>query len=326
MKKLFNLSFVCASALLVVAGTGCLKDEYYEDGLAVPKISESPKVVEIMGAPEGTTSYQSSSGVFFDISPNDTTVNLVTVRLASDQPADRDIQVTLDTVGAFETIIQPYNDTNHTHFEPLPEGKFTLTPGNMVVTIPAGQREGSLQITAKPNDYLGGSYAIGFKIKSVSDPSYIISGNFNNSFVIVGTKNQYDGVYEITGTMVDIVNPALSGRYPSEIHLVTTGPNSNAMFFPFYADFYHPISNAGSLSVYGLYSPEFTFGPDGTVTEVVNYYGQPADNGRSAAIDPTGINKYDLATREMKVSYFLLQPGTSVRTSFNETFRYVGPR
>jgi hypothetical protein len=196
------------------------------------------------------------------------------------------------------------------------------------VTIPAGSREGTMSISLVPQDLIGGEFALGFRVKSVSDPDIKVSGNFNNVFAIVTVKNIYDGVYTINGTMVDQTNAAITGRYPEEVHLVTTGANSVAMFYPVYHDYYHPISSAGSLSVYGAYSPEFNFDPtgSGTVTSVVNYYGQPASNGRSAAIDPSGTNKWNPATKEMKVRYFLLQPGSTIRTRFDETFTYVGPR
>lgn len=316
-----------AFAMFTAIGTGCLKDSLVEQGLTGPEIYKSPKVVELMGTVAGTNSYQSTSVVAFDIGAKDTSAVLVAVRLAADEPATEDIKVTLDTAGAYKAIIQPYNDSNATHYTPVPAGRFTLGPADLVVTIPKGQREGHLMIRVIPNNLVGGEYALGFRIKSVSNPEVKISGNFNNLFVVVGVKNQYDGVYEMTGTLVDRVVATITGRYPEEIHLITTGANSVAMYYPVYHEYYHPINSGGSLSVYGLYSPVFNFDPtgNGKVLSVVNYYGQPASNGRSARLDDSGINQMNMTTKEMKVKYFLVA-GTAVRTEFNETFRYKGPR
>ena len=83
-------------------------------------------------------------------------------------------------------------------------------------------------------------------------------------------------------------------------------------------------------SYYGSFAPVFNFDADGNVTSVVNYYGQPSSNGRRAQLDPTGVNKMTFDAggkpKELKVKYFMLQPGTTVRCKFSETFTYLGPR
>lgn len=328
MKNILKLLTVtCALMLLLVVGTGCLKDDYVEDGLAGPEIFKSPNLVELAGTVEGTTSYQSSSVVSFDIGSQKDTLPLVTVRLASNDPAPEDVQVQLELV---PSLVEAYNDTNLTHLEPLPSSVYTFSSNDLTVTIPKGSREASLDLMVIPNDLLTADYALGFRIKSVSNPKYIVSGNFNNLVVLVGVKNQYDGIYTVEGVkFVDQINPLFGGLYPLTVHLITTGPNSVAFFDPdYFHDYIHPMSNNGNPSGYGSFAPEFTFDPsgNGVVTSVVNLYGQPAGNGRSAAIDPTGENKMDMTTKTLKVKYFLLQPGTSVRSAFDETFTYVGPR
>ncbi|MDK9933227.1 hypothetical protein M1M82_27205, partial [Klebsiella pneumoniae] len=63
---------------------------------------------------------------------------------------------------------------------------------------------------------------------------------------------------------------------------------------------------------------------------VTNYYGQPAGNGRSGQLDPSGVNKMtfdaDGKPKEINVSYFMLQPGSTVRCKFTEKFVYKGAR
>lgn len=328
MKRLINfLTLSCAFALVAITSTGCLKDKYVDDGLAGPEIYKSPKLIELMGTEDATTSYQSSSVIAFDIGTQIDTTGLVFARLAGNDPAPEDIKVQLELV---PSLLEAYNDTNGTHLEPLPANLYTLSSNDMTITIPKGEREGALDITLIPNDLLTGEYALAFRIKSVSNPEYQISGNFNNAVVIIGVKNQYDGVYEVTGVkFVDQINPLFTGLYPLTVHLITTGPNSVAFYDPDgFHDYIHPMSNNGNFSGYGSFTPEFFFDAsgNGVVTNVLNYYGNPAGNGRSGAIDPTGENKMDMSTRTMKVKYFMLQPGSSVRVAFDETFTYVGPR
>jgi hypothetical protein len=325
MKKIIN-SFILSGlgSLVLVGGTGCLKDSFVEDGLAGPEIYKSPKLIEIMGSRDATTSYNSSSVVSFDIGTEAVTGNLVNVRLAANDPAPEDITVQLELA---PELLQGYNDTNLTFLEELPASIYEVTPGDLTVVIPKGEREGALQISVVPNDLLTGEYALGFRIKSVSNPDYKISGNWNNHVVLVGVKNEYDGIYEVVWTMNDMVNPALTALSPMEVSLVTRGPSSNALFDHVgWHDFLHPISNAGNYSGYGSFAPVFTFDADGNVINVVNIYGQPAGNGRSAGLDPSGENKYDKASRTMKVKFFMYQPGTTIRTTFDQTWTYLGPR
>ncbi|MBL7970854.1 MAG: hypothetical protein JNL03_04965 [Prolixibacteraceae bacterium] len=65
---------------------------------------------------------------------------------------------------------------------------------------------------------------------------------------------------------------------------------------------------AGGASAWGSFCPVFKFDDNGNIIEVINDYGQPASNTRSAVLDPTGVNKYDPATKSFKVSYYMVQP------------------
>ena len=167
MKRLFDfLTISCAFALVVVTSTGCLKDKYVDDGLAGPEIYKSPKLVELMGREEGTSSYQSTSVIAFDISTQKDTSGLVFARLASNDPAPEDVKVQLELA---PDLLEAYNDTNHSHLEPLPANLYTFSSNDMTITIPKGKREGVLDIILIPNDLLTGEYALAFRIKSVSN-------------------------------------------------------------------------------------------------------------------------------------------------------------
>ncbi len=170
---------------------------------------------------------------------------------------------------------------------------------------------------------------LGFKLEEVTGAQ--VSSASKEAIVEVAVKNKYDGVYMLTGTMVDAANPGLLG-VDQEIQLITTGANTVKMIPTDLGIEGHLILNGGSLSYYGSYGPVFTFDPaTDKVVAVTNIYGQPAGNTRSAEIDPTGDNIYDPVTKEIRVKYFMKQPSVipappNVRVSFNEVFEYIGPR
>jgi hypothetical protein len=64
------------------------------------------------------------------------------------------------------------------------------------------------------------------------------------------------------------------------------------------------------------------------ITSITNPYGQPdAANGRSAILDPSGINTWDPVTKNIKIKYWMDETGfAGHRTSFNETWVYLGAR
>jgi hypothetical protein len=170
----------------------------------------------------------------------------------------------------------------------------------------------------------------------------------------ITVKNKYDGLYDVTGSWLDIAPAAAlyTSRYPLEYQLVTTGPSSvnvcmliNGEVTPGYL-FY----NNGAGGYYGSWGLQCFFDPtNDAVTEVRNYYGDPSNpasgvgnpgagtgaptytssNSRYAQLDPSGINAYDAATKTVHIKYFMFQPtiiASGPRASFDETWVYTGPR
>jgi hypothetical protein len=309
MKKSFNLSLITAGSLLAVIITGCLKDDYVEDGLAQPRISESPKVVELPGTFRGTTSYNSSYAVSLNEGNKDTTFNVVPVRLASDQPAEEDVQVQLEIV---PELISAYNDSTHSELEIPASTNYTFS-NNMVVTIPKGAREGYLQMTTNPANLISGQYGFGIRIKSVSNPSYIVSGNFNNAVVIVGVKNKYDGLYTNNGYALRVVggevDPSLSGNYSgSEVGLITTGPNSVI---------YDELAYWGDgASGIGIGNPELAIDPNTNKITITSSGG--------AMNAPNYDSRYDPETKTFYIS-FTWGAGPAARLKI-DTLVYQSPR
>lgn len=319
--NLRNIKYVLlALVIFSITFTGCLKDKAFDNNEIQSVHGPETKVIGIVLTAATVNNFL---GLAFNNSNTDTVINLIPVTLATHDPAPEDIHITL---AVNNQLLTDYNANNGTSFTPAIN--YTLVSPGGVVTIPKGSNTGYLQIKFKPSNFLGLSSALAFKITNIAENGYTISGNANSGIVAINIKNRYDGHYIVTGTLTDAVNPALSGKYPFEIDFITVGANTNDLFTTTSDIGYgHPISNNGALSLYGSFSPEFIIDPvSNKVTSVVNIYGQPAANGRSAALDPSGINTYDPVTKTIKVSYFLLQPGSAVRTRFTEVFTYLGPR
>ncbi len=148
-----------------------------------------------------------------------------------------------------------------------------------------------------------------------------------------GTRNQWDARYRIEGTMTDHSNPAygwMNNTY--EYTLQTSSPTSdslvsNTLTFPgiVIGNTGGGITNATYYSKFGLIM-NFDAATN-KVTSVTNYYGQPSSTGRSAVLDPTGVNSIDPATRNIRVKFFMDETGiTGHRATFDLTLVYLGAR
>lgn len=147
----------------------------------------------------------------------------------------------------------------------------------------------------------------------------------------ISVKNQWDGVYEITGTMVDNTSATFTGAYPLQWDLVTSGPNQVIAFDNINLGIPgHIFLNAGSPSYFGSFGLVINIDPNtNKITSVTNYFGQPAPNGRSAQLDPSGANYYDPNTKTFYIKYWMMQPSvvpSGPRTVFDEVWKYLGPR
>ena len=154
--------------------------------------------------------------------------------------------------------------------------------------------------------------------------------NYKTILFNLQVKNAWDGEYTVTGTMLDVTSAALTGAYPIDADLVTAGANSDYMFSVAFGTPAHDILSSGAPNIYGSFSPQFTFSGS-TITTVVNAYGQPASNTRSAVIDPSGVNATTgtpgKAGFSFQVKYIMVQTNAGGnRTFFNETWTYKGPR
>lgn len=206
----------------------------------------------------------------------------------------------------------------------LPANAYTL--GGLEFDVPANGEVKIPFTLDKTKLDLSQSYGLGFKITDVS--SGVASDIAKSLIVNILVKNKYDGHYSVNGTMVDAANAALTGNYPMDVNLITSGANSVYMYDNDIGGPAHSILSNGGLSYYGSFAPEFYFDASDNITQVLNTYGQPSGNGRSAQLDPSGTNKWNSADKSIDVKYWMNQPSviSPHRTSFDEHFTYLGPR
>jgi hypothetical protein len=319
MKKYLSILLI---ALTATGLTSCLKD----GKVNLPE-GGSPPVVEFSTNLFASPSSDPASpvAVYTKSYSLGAVANLeINIGYTGGSPAPQDITVTLDTAGNKTT---PYNEFTGEHYTNVPANAFVL-PSSVV--IKKGENLAKLTIQIKPDLFdLTANYVLPLHIASTTLGQ--VSGNYGTILIAVGAKNKYDGVYTVTGTLVDNAAPTITGLYPSKYQLITQSATKVAQYDAYtFGDFYHLINSAGATNVYGSFAPVFTFDDAGNITAVTNYYGQPAANGRSAKLDPTGVNKITgtqgTAGFSFQVKYQMLQPGTTVRTQFDEKFTYIEPR
>lgn len=143
------------------------------------------------------------------------------------------------------------------------------------------------------------------------------------------TLAPWDGTYRMTGTLTDHVNPSFV--WPGDTFkydLVTISPTQMKLVARDLKIDGHLLRNGINVTFYGTFGLLVNFDPaTNKITSVTNSYGQPSANGRSAVLDPSGVNMWDPATKNISIKYWMDETGISGHhTSFDETWHYVGAR
>jgi hypothetical protein len=337
MNKIYKL--ILSVIAFGMGMTSCLNDSMIEDqkygliDLDVNKIVELPAggthTVDITSLDEGEKDF------------------LRELRLAADQPAQEDVVVQLEVISDRATIIQTVRELLSDRYPVDGDGAVSdeeiltfAATGITVpasVTIPKGERSVNFPINIDTHELKPTPQFALVRIKSVDNPGYIVSGNFGQLLLNMKLKHQYEGRYILTGTMEHLPSP---GAYvhittifdpdPYTVQLQTYDGESVVFYEEMgWADYIYPIATAsGGYSGWGSFAPIFKFDDQGNVIDVINYYGEPASNTRSAELDPSGVNKYDPATKSFQVSYWMVQPNfvttpPHYRTHMVETYTFL---
>jgi len=314
MRKISVLSTL--SALLLVLGTGCLKDKGFENGQYGLNVSD----IKAVAFPNAN---KSPLGYGLDVSASAQVVNgLLAVTLETSGVAEKDITVTITNTTGTATAgdIFEYNDANGTNVQILPASLWSVP---FTATISAGQKFVGLPFTVTNTTTLNPNlaYGIAITISSASD-GYQVAQNMKKMLVIFSVKNKYDGRYELTGyhNRVPYTFP-----YETEMNLETTGPSSVIFWWPEVGSVGHPIGiGPGSLSWYGAtVAPQINFDPaTDLVASVVGT--DPAGPPITLFTGPgSRLSKFDPATRHITVDWNY--NGNPLRAFFDD-MEYLGPR
>lgn len=310
--------------LFVIGITSCEKEEIKDGG--------GKTLVKIIGGGGDPVV------IPMDVNPPVEVIMIADLRKDAVSESDANAATTV-TITNTQAFLDEYNNDHGTAFELLPTTAYKITPESGVtvngntwtINLAPGElaRPISIELDKSQMD-LSKSYAFGLQVTqtTVGSPSLASSVVIVNPLVI----NKYDGAYEVTGTMADVsaAGATLTGDFPMEYHLVTTGERSVYGFSPKWGGAAVDILSAGAESYYGSFAPEFLFDANDNIIAVTNVYGQPASNGRYAQLDPSGINKWDPATGNIDVKFFMFQPSVvalpNPRVSFSWHMAYTGKR
>lgn len=321
MKKniLVWLAFL-ATALVI---TSCLKDN-----TAIDWSSGAGKVyVEFSNPNPGTTQ---TLGI---LAVPDAQTCTVQIDITTLTPASKDIPI---TIGIDTTAMNAYNeakfakDSTFVFYQAYPIADVSIPS---TVTIKAGHTTVWFTVAITNADQVDvfTKWMVPIVIKDAS--GLLLTANKSAYLLTPTIKNKYDGVYTVTGTMVDNANGGLTGNYPVDFELITQGPGTCTVQDDAIGGIYHSIRNGTALSYYGAFGLVVNFNLDGSgqIINVQNYWA-PAANTRDAVLDPSGVNAWDPSTHNIQIKYFMIQPSlgyndaSNPRTTFDETWTYQGSR
>ncbi|MBL7733433.1 MAG: DUF1735 domain-containing protein [Chitinophagaceae bacterium] len=314
--KRFAITSTLAGMLLVL-GTGCLKDKGFENGQYGLNVSD----IKAVAFPNANKSPQG-----FGLNSQATTqvVNgLLAITLETSGVADADITVNLSNTTGTTTAgdIKSYNDASGENVQIFPSSLYTLPAS---VTIAAGQKFVEFPITFSNTTSLNPNlkYGVGITIASASN-GYQVAANMKNMILVFSVKNKYDARYNLTGyhNRVPYTFP-----YQTEMHLVTTGPSNVIFWWPEVGGVGHPIGigPGNSMSWYGsTVAPQINFDPaTDLVASVIGTdpAGPPITMFTGAG---SRLSKYDPATKHITVDWNY--NGNPLRAFFDD-MDYLGPR
>jgi len=302
-----SLSFIAILATFLFSS--CKKDLVYGD--ITPNTDRV--VVEF---PNGSL----GESVTTDYTATLITLDLTQVRFMTRSvvKGSSDVKITVNP-----TIVADYNTANGTSYDELPASLYTFVASTLTLT--PTDRTAEISIKLKPSDIASGSYAIGLSIAEVTNGE--ISPTLKNIFVSIAVKNKYDGLYTVTGSMVDAAG-SYTGIYPnSNVGLRTANANSVDYLDPNFSvgapffDNAYIIQNISTGGAAWLFSPRFVFNTTtDKATDVLDTDGLVL----GGVISSTGPNQFTITSPDDKK--FVIKYVVGGRFTINETWTYSGPR
>jgi len=257
-----------------------------------------------------------------DISTTVVTAEILEIRRDATSPADLNRVQTVKIAKSNSVL----SDLSGAAVTELPRDLYQSHPDNpfdgqfWTITFQPGEFVKHLKINLKTIDLTSlGRVGLGFQLAS-ADNGAVLSEQ-NQVAVELGSKNKYDGIYEITGAALREADPLLTGPFgPYERTLVTSGANS--------VQWVGQVlwANGANSALPPGYEPEITVDP---VTNLITSLRSP--NGAISMTNPvvrTDIlngtqQRYDPASKTL---YFEFTYTTPTNRLFSFKAKYLRPR
>lgn len=346
-KNIFIKYLLLAGVASVALFSGCRKET------AADKVGgqAADNGKTLIGFPNGMV-----NATFFEPFTDVKTVDVFTLKKDAKSQAELNKAQTF-VLTSLPDALTKYNAKNGSSYELLPQSFYTLgnanttqaTNGDLTFKFASGtfSQDFIIKLDGSKLD-LSKTYGLAYKLTG-TDGLGVHAASKDTLYAFFSIKNKWDGVYEVTGTMVDKVNASLthindylSGanntsdqKGPMQYQLRTISATKCVVFDNYFfpgTGYDIPIASGTGYSYYGTFSLIMEFDPaTDKVVSVTNYYGQPAANTRSAALDPSGDNAYDPSTKTISIIYNMLQTSAVpdppyIRTTWTEKWKYIGSR
>jgi hypothetical protein len=320
-----KITLLVLGFLLTLGISSCIKDSAPELG------SRGNTIIKFNDGP--------TKALFYSPFTNTKVVTLFTFRRDANSAADLQKPVEITLAEDATLIPAGFTDLPASMYTLVADPSITVAAGKVTMRFAAGEFSKSLKINLNGALWTNLSTKYGKYYKVFDAGTKQVAAGQATMAVTMSIKNAWDGVYEVTGEMTDVLSPTLSNINnflgadgPMQYELRTVSGDVNSAYDNFFFGGVYKVITAGtSYSQYGSFSPVFQFdAATNKVIAVTNYYGQPASNTRYAQLDPAGFNDYNPSTKTMRVSYFMFQPssaaGTSPRVSFTEVWKFIKER
>ena len=210
------------------------------------------------------------------------------------------------TIAKTPSILTDYNNANGSSYEFMPDSAYQLLNNTATIDPVTHLAAFQLKVFTTKID-LTHAFALGYKIVSTSNGA-IVAGNKNTTMLIIGAKNQWDGLYLTRGYTLRAGDPVLTGHFTGhEFGLVTFGVNAD--------DFDQLQVWGDGVSGVAIGIPRLTINANNTVT---------ISSPGGATNLPGYPSRYDPATKTFYIG-FTWGGGPGVREAY-DTMVYIGPR
>lgn len=313
--KLIGLSVLAVSATLLYS---CKKTD-----IGTPVGDTGKTFVKIVGGdnhPAGTRT------LGLDFRSTAVPVDMIDIRRAATTNAELNKKMTIivqDDPGLVTTL--------DPSLEPLPAISYTLAAPTTKVgdkyTVVMNPGEFAKQITFNIiTNYFDPSkrYGMGFSIYSV-DAGGAIADTMRKYVVVLGAKNNWDGVYNVKGKFYLHPTYGAFPGYEYEVELQTAGTSTVNQYSPDFGEFCQPftVDAAGSLNRFGGIAPQYTVDP---ATNLVTLDPNGGPGNTTPQTTPAGANnRYDPATKTFYVQHGYLNAAGALRY-WADTLTYVRAR